>query len=375
MSLRVCLVSPFAWSQPHDVNEHVAGIAGGLRRLGHEVTVLAPSTRAADLVAGRRALLDGANAGLIAVGPAVPISRRSRIGVPVGVRANLALALERGGFDIVHGFEPGLPSLSYLALRDSHALAVATFLSTERLGYPPGKPQRERLLSRIDALLATSPEVAEAAGERLPGEYRIVSEGVDTELFRPGPKRDLIVLEWRPAERPLVRAVVRALRELRNWELILLRTKPLIGRPTVPRDLAGRIHVRTARDGASRAALLAEAAIFVPALDGLPRLRLEAAAAGTAIAAPPPVREQPQLAPAAASRRSTTSCTAAWHGGARDRGGTTRWPTATGSSVTCTCTRRGRTTARSRSRSCSSTRRRKASTRSPSPTTTSSVGR
>ena len=147
MGLRVCLVTPFAWSRPHDVNEHVEGLARELRALGHLVTVLAPSTRASDIVAGRRALLDGvAEHEVIALGPALPVSRRSRIGVPVGVRANLALALERGRFDIVHGFEPGLPSLSYLALRDSHALGVATFLSAERLGYPPGKPQRARLL-------------------------------------------------------------------------------------------------------------------------------------------------------------------------------------------------------------------------------------
>ena len=132
MGLRVCLVTPFAWSRPHDVNEHVDGLARELRALGHDVTVLAPSTRAADLVAGRRALLDGVAADVIALGPALPVSRRSRIGVPVGVRANLALALQRGRFDIVHGFEPGLPSLSYLALRDSHALGVATFLSAER---------------------------------------------------------------------------------------------------------------------------------------------------------------------------------------------------------------------------------------------------
>ena len=47
MALRVCLVTPFAWSRPHDVNEHVAGVAHELRELGHGVTVLAPSTRAA----------------------------------------------------------------------------------------------------------------------------------------------------------------------------------------------------------------------------------------------------------------------------------------------------------------------------------------
>src|SRR5215208_5115332 len=93
MGLRVCLVTPFAWSRPHDVNEHVAGVARELRLLGHHVTVLAPSSRASDLIAGRRALLDGDGAEVIALGPALPVSRRSRIGVPVGVRANLSLAL------------------------------------------------------------------------------------------------------------------------------------------------------------------------------------------------------------------------------------------------------------------------------------------
>jgi predicted metal-dependent phosphoesterase TrpH/glycosyltransferase involved in cell wall biosynthesis len=300
--LRICLVTPFSWSQPHDVNEHVAGVAEALRDRGHSVSVLAPSNKAAELTAGRRALRDGAEAPLIALGPAVPISRRSRIGLPVGVRANLATALARGRFDVVHGFEPGLPSLSYLALRDARALSVASFFSPERLGYPPGKAQRERLLGRIDALVAASPEAAHAAAQRFPGEYRIVSEGVDPQLFRPTAKRRLVVLEWRPAERALTRAVVRALRELPDWELVFLRTKKLAGRPTIPARLRGRAHVRTSRDGATRAAILDEAAIFVPALEGLSRVSLEAAAAGAAIASPPGVEEQPELAAAALAR-------------------------------------------------------------------------
>src|SRR5712691_6305268 len=164
MALRIALVTPFAWSQPHDVNEHVAGIATELRRLGHSVTVLAPSTRARDLAAGRRALFDGLDADVGALGPAVPISRRSRIGVPVGARANLSLALALGRFDVVHGFEPGLPSLSYLALRDAQALSVATFVSPDRLGYPPGKAQRDRLLGRLDALVSTTEATAEEIG-------------------------------------------------------------------------------------------------------------------------------------------------------------------------------------------------------------------
>jgi predicted metal-dependent phosphoesterase TrpH len=302
MGLRICLVTPFAWSRPHDVNEHVAGIATELRRLGHRVTVVAPSTRAADLRAGRRALQRGDEAEVIAVGPAVPISRRSRMGVPVGVRANLALALAEGRYDVVHGFEPGLPSLSYLALRDTQALAVGTFFSPERLGYPPGRAQRERLLARLDALVAVTEEAAEAAAFRFPGDYELLSEGVDLDLFGPAEKRKLIALEWRPTEAAVARAAIRTMRELPGWELVLLRTKPLTARPYVPRALAGRVTVRTALDAPARAQVLREAAILVPSPGGMSRLRLEAAAARCAVAAPPGVERQPELAAAAMAR-------------------------------------------------------------------------
>ena len=302
MAYRVALVTPFSWSQPHDVNEHVAGLARELRARGHSATVLAPSNRPRDLAEGRRALASGAEAELIALGPAIPIARGTRLGVPVGVRANLAVALSRGAFDVVHGFEPALPSLSYLALRDSTELTAATFISPERLGYPPGKAQRERLLGRLDALLATSKETAEAAAIRFPGRYELVPSGVDLELFAPVEKRRVIVLEWRQAERPLLRALVRELAGQSDWELVLLRTRTLGGRPTLPRALRGRVHVRTALDAQSRAAVLRDAAVFVPAFEGFPRVALEAQAAGAAVSAPPGRGLQPELAAAEAAR-------------------------------------------------------------------------
>ena len=300
--MRICLVTPFAWSQPHDVNEHVAGIAKELRSLGHSVTVLAPSGRTADLVAGRRALATGEEADVIAVGPAVPISRRSSLGVPVGVRANLQLALRLGGYDVVHGFEPGLPSISYLALRDSTSLGVASFFSPDRLGYPPRRALREKLLGRIDALVASSDATAAAAAERFPGDYRVLSPGVDTSLFAPGKKRKLVAIELHSGSLPVARAALRSLKELPGWKAVLLRTKPLSTRPGIPLALRERVIVRSGRSAQQRAPLLAQAAIVVPAPTGSARLRLEAQAAGAALAQPPGVLDQPELAAAAVAR-------------------------------------------------------------------------
>ncbi len=283
MSLRICFVTPFAWSQPHEVNVHVSGAAAALRRLGHDVTVLTPSSRARDLLAGRRALQRGTDADVIAVGPSVPVSRRTNMGVPVAVRANLRLALTHGRFDVVHGFEPGLPSLSYLALTSAHTLTAATFFSVDRLGYPARRSRRDRLRTRIDALLATSTTTAEVARDRFEGDYAIVPLGIDLGLFKPAPKRDLVVIELEAAGRATTRTLLRLLEDAPGWEATLLHTKPLGFRPAVPRRLRSRVSVRAPRTEAQRADALAAASIFVSAPGGEERLALEAAASESAV--------------------------------------------------------------------------------------------
>ena len=283
VSLRICFVTPFAWSQPHEVNAHVDGAAKTLRARGHEVTILAPSSRGRDLLAGRRALQRGSDAEVIAVGPSIPLSRRTNIGVPVAVRANLRLALSRGRFDVVHGFEPGLPSISYLALTTTHALTAATFFSDDRLGYPARRSRRDRLRARVDALLATSEATAEAASGRFEGEYGIVPLGVDTHIFAPAPKDTLLVVELEPSGRFTTRALLRLLPELPQWEALLLHTKPLGFRPAIPRSVRHRVHVRATRGTQQRVDALGPAAVFVAAPGGQARLALEAAACGAAV--------------------------------------------------------------------------------------------
>ncbi len=301
MSLRIALVTPFSWSQPHDVNDHVAGAATALRRRGHHVTVIAPSNRRADLLAGRRALAAGEAREVIAITAAVPVSRRSQVGVSVGTRANLRLALGLG-FDIVHGFEPGIASISRLALAEAETMTVATFLSPDRVGALATKQRRDRMRIRVDALLATSEAAATAAAARLPGDYRIVPAGVDATVFHPGKKQRSIGVQLETGARPLVRAAIRALDELPGWEVVGLHTKPLSFRPAVPARLRGRVHVRSARREPIRAELLAGIAVFVPVPGGHTRVRLEAEAAGCAIADPPHADQQPELVTAAVAR-------------------------------------------------------------------------
>ena len=376
--MRICLVTPFAWSQPHDVNEHVAGVAGGLRALGHEVTVLAPSTRAADLLAGRRAL-----AARRAGRRDRRRARRSRS------RAARRWACRSASARTSRSRSRRASSTSCTAsspgCRRSRTSRCATPTRSRSRRSPrrTGSATRPRARSarscsaRLDALLALSEPAREAAEERFPGDYRLVSPGVDTDALRARPRSgSTIVVELRPNERVVARGVLRALRELPGWEVVLLRTTPLIGRPAIPRDLAARVHVRTARDGAARAALLNErrdlrARRRRPAPRARSRRRPPAARSRSRAAS----SSQPELAAAAAARLAEDDAlprARGRRGARRGRGADvrrrrrassrpstsrsqprrraptrspTRSPTGRGSSPTCTCTRRGRTTA------------------------------
>ena len=126
--------------------------------------------------------------------------------------------------------------------------------------------------------------------------------GVDLDLFAAAAKPKLVTLEWRQTERPLLRALASELAAAPGWELLLLRTRPLASRPPLPRALRGRARVRTALDGAARAEFLRETAVFVPAAEGVPRVALEARAAGAAVAFPAGRLDQPELAAAESAR-------------------------------------------------------------------------
>ncbi len=301
------------------------------------------------------------------------------MGVPVGVRASLTHALANGRYDIVHGFEPGLPSLSYLALLHAE--------SRSRRDLPLPRPARIPTAPRA-AREAARPRrrAARHLARDRRGRARALSRRATASSPRastPGssyPARS--ATSWCSSGDPANgRTCARSSAGSRtgpagSWCCSAsLRARG----PWCPAACKGRVTAKTAPTPAARAAVLNEASLFVPAPDGCGSSRPRGGRLGRRAcrrAARARRRDAARRRASPRSPRSSTRCTRAWRGAsAAARRPRIRSPTASGSRATCTCTRTGRTTARSPSPTCSTTRRRSGSARSPSPTTTSSAAR
>ena len=283
--LSICLISPYVLGGSHPVAEHVRQTATGLAGRGHKVTVLAPSSSRQALRAGRRRFrsLAGGDAEAvqalpgeplaIAVGPAVPLGqRRGGVGIPVASRANVAMAVTEGGFDVIDAHEPHVPGIASSAVKHSTTLTAATFhTAVERaLVAPLRGSSRERRRANIDALIATGERAAETARRLYTGEYALIPSPIDP-AFRPGRKGGgSIVLAWTAESRGVTRALVRLVAAHPEMELTLLwersGRRPL--RPYVPAAARGRVHVASPRTTAERAAVLADADVLVCPAEG-----------------------------------------------------------------------------------------------------------
>ena len=161
-------------------------------------------------------------------------------------------------FDVVHGFEPGLPSLSYLALLEAETLDGGDVLlpraarRTRR-----ARTSARQLLARVDALLATSADDGRARGRALPGRLPSRSRSASTPtLFAPAAKRQLIVVELEPGRtRRRPSACCGSCASCPAGRSCSLRTTPLDAPADDPaRRSATGCASRSARDAATRAA-------------------------------------------------------------------------------------------------------------------------
>ncbi|MBN1321438.1 MAG: glycosyltransferase [Thermoleophilia bacterium] len=213
--LHIALVTPFSWSVPNAVNQHVADLARALRARGHLPVVVVSSDVARDQQRLRAlfhrtrgqviTLLDsyrgGADADPLLLPPAgvgplepeagipvVPLGSSfpvrlsggvASLGLPVDVTSRIEKLMVGAGFDLVHVHEPLAPSLSFTALRETRSPVVATFHLTP-IGvatYELAQSVLDRFFLRLDARVVTFPTGREMMEDLYPGEYEVVSCG------------------------------------------------------------------------------------------------------------------------------------------------------------------------------------------------------
>ncbi len=236
MGLKLGILTPFLWSTPSAVNDQVRALAERLTLAGHRVTVIAPSAdRSAVDEAQRRvqAVLTGERDTVFLPGEPYPrfffagatyAVRESRslklIAAPADLIANIDVLLGAEDFDLLHLNEPFVPGLGWSALRHAACPLVATFHANPERMRPfwSTRPQLRRLFDSLDAAIASSAAVRDAAAVTFPGAYRVIPPGVDLETFRPaevrapGPLR--VVFSGGAERRKGLGVLLRALRHL-----------------------------------------------------------------------------------------------------------------------------------------------------------------
>ena len=181
--MKVGLVSPYDFSSPGGVTDHVRYLAAQLQRLGHSASIFAPSSR-------REVEAGGMDFHRIGSPIAIPVNDSvARITLSFHLANRVAAIVEAEGFDVLHFHEPLMPALPMTMLRMSTTANVGTFHAFARsnVGYYYGRPLMQPYLERLHRGVAVS-EPARAFFNRYFPDYplRVVPNGVDTSVYRPG---------------------------------------------------------------------------------------------------------------------------------------------------------------------------------------------
>lgn len=181
--MRIALVTPYDYPYPGGVTEHIASLDRIFRRWGHEVWVLAASTRDEDELDHNVLKVGGGVVPLPTSGSVARISLSPRI-----YRRVKAILREKN-FDIVHLHEPMMPVLPLVVLRHSRSINVGTFHAFRENGNPGyeyGRHLLQPFFDRLDARIAVSEVARDAVARYFPGTYTIVPNGIDYERFANG---------------------------------------------------------------------------------------------------------------------------------------------------------------------------------------------
>ena len=183
--MRIGLVSPYSWTVPGGVNNHVANLAAQLEGRGHEVWILAPSG-GASTSNGTSPLPER----FISVGQTMSFrsnGSRAHVSASPLMLPRMERILGELDLDVLHAHEPCTPTVSGSAVLRATCPVVGTFHAAldRSLWYDMLFPLARKIIDSLAVKIAVSQAALEYPGNHFPGIYHIIPNGVNVADFLP----------------------------------------------------------------------------------------------------------------------------------------------------------------------------------------------
>jgi phosphatidylinositol alpha-mannosyltransferase len=183
--MRIAMVSPYDYPYPGGVTKHITNLAESFRRQGHQVSVIAASSRSAgkmppDVIRISSFVVPMPYSGSVA-----------RISFSPWIARRFRALLQQHAFDVVHLHEPTTPTLPWAVARQTQKLSPQTvvvgtfhaYRESPSFPYSCARPVFARVINRLDGRIAVSPAARDYISTYFPGSYKVVPNGVDMTLF------------------------------------------------------------------------------------------------------------------------------------------------------------------------------------------------
>ena len=177
--LRIGVVTEYYYPHLGGICEHVHFFAREARRYGHTVDIITSKLPGTE-----------SQPGVIRLGRSVPIyfnGSQARITVGRTLSRDLRQVFRDGAYDIIHVHSPLTPTLPLLAIEEAEVPVVGTFHTyfDRSLNYRVFRKQFQRRLDKLSAAIAVSQSTIVALERYFDAEWKIIPNGIDTELFTP----------------------------------------------------------------------------------------------------------------------------------------------------------------------------------------------